>query len=170
MNILGIPVRVFSLKTIDTYMDGYYMDADGGVWSTRGRVPARLTGSSTPSGRYYTLNKRSHRADQLVYLARAHKTFASETAKTIELAVAKATPPAPLQGRTQSARTAAGARGFLLATLTPTDKLAFGTNPVFHLTEATVRAEAERIAAESGIEVVLLRIVGKVKVQKAVWE
>jgi hypothetical protein len=69
-----------------------------------------------------------------------------------------------------NARQAAMNKAYLLATLTPTGKLVFGTDPMFHLSEPVARAEAERVATASGSEVVLLKIVGKVKVQKAVWE
>lgn len=167
MRVTGIPVPVFALKTVDAYMDGYYIDRDNNIWSMKGRTGqgTKLMGSSTPSGRCYTLNKRTHRAIDVVRRARAHSFFIRETMED-------STPVVPtLAERIRGdARQAAMSKAYLLATLTPTGKLVFDTDPMFHLSEPLARAEAERVAAASGGEVVLLKIVGKVKVQKAVWE
>ena len=174
MYITGLAIPVFPLKSIDIYMDGYYMDKDGNIWSTKGRAgaPTKLMGSSTPSGRYYTLNKRTHRAEDIRRRAVHHGKFALETTpSTSQPAVAPHPCAAALpQGRTKSARAMAEAKGFILATLSPNDRLVFGTDPVFHLTSETAKAEAERIAGITGAEVVMLGVIGKVKVQKAVWE
>ncbi len=179
MLITGLQIPVFALKTIDVYMDGYYIDRDGNVWSTKGRsgsAPTRLSGSTTPSGRYYTLNKRTHRADDVYRRARAHSTFVAETSPIAALAQAaqSATLPAAVSalpaGRTKNAREAVAAKGYLLATLAPNGKLVFGIEPVFHVSDVTAKEEAVRIAGSSGAEVVMLKVVGKVKVQKAVWE
>lgn len=175
MLIPGLHIPVFPLKTIDIYMDGYYIDRDGGVWSTKGRSgssPTKLMGSTTPSGRYYTLNKRTHRADDVFRRARQHKDFITETGNTVGALPETRTQDLAgvLPGRSKSARQAVAVKGYVLATLSPNDKLVFGTDPMFHLTEPTAKAEAERIASNTGAEVVMLKVVGKVKVQKAVWE
>ena len=171
MLITGLQIPVFPLKTIDAYMDGYYIDRDGTVYSTKGRTGiARLSGSTTPSGRYYTLNKRTHRADDVFRRAKAHRDFVIETSPgvvSLPKVIASAGLPA---GRTKSARHAVSAKGYVLATLAPNDKLVFGTEPVFHVSDVTAREEAERIASTTGAEVVMLKVVGKVKIQKAVWE
>lgn len=168
MMITGLSIPVFPLKDIDTYARDYYMDSGGGVWSTKGRNGVtKLTGSITPSGlRYYTLNKRTHRADHLYRLAKSHKDFTAETSSTVAPPVTSA---ATLPGRTMSAASAVAGKGYLLATLKH-DRLVFGTKPVFHTDETTAKAEAERVAGLTGAEVVVLKVVGKVKVQKAVWE
>lgn len=171
MLIQGLSSPVFPLKTIDVYMDGYYMDKDGNVWSTKGRSVAKMMGSSTPSGRYYTLNKRTHRADDLVRRARAHPDFPTQTSpKIVEESLRRDIPAYANSGRTTHAQNAVASKGFVLATMNPSGKLVFGTEPMYHLTDVTARAEAERVASLTGSEVVLLKIVGKVKVQKAVWE
>lgn len=175
MLIPGLHIPVFPLKTIDAYMDGYYIDRDGGVWSTKGRsasAPTKLMGSSTPSGRYYTLNKRIHRADDVFRRARAHRDFITQTSPgvvNLPKVITSASAGLPA-GRTKSPREAAAAKGYVLATLSPNDKLVFGTEPVFHVSDVTAREEAERIASNTGAEVVLLKVVGKVKVHRAVWE
>lgn len=172
MLISGLSTPVFPLKNIDVYMSGYYMDREGGVWSTRRRhsaYPVKLAGSLTPSGRYYTLNGRTHRADDVFRRASQHKDFMTHTggaAGALPAQLAKS----DLQGRTASATEAVSKKGYLLATLTPTGKLVFGTTPMFHTSDVTAKAEAERVAGLTGTEIVMLKIVGKVKVQKAVWE
>lgn len=158
---------LFSLAELDRTLAGYLMDKDGNVYSTKhGPAPTRLHGTSTHSGRYYTLNKRTWKAADLVRRANAHPLFF----KTPSAAPVHATVAGLPAGRTKSAKAAASVKGYLLASIGPTDKLVFGTDPVFHLSDTTAKAEAERIAGESGKEVVLLQVVGKVKVQKAVWE
>ena len=169
MQVRDIPVAVFPLKLIDTYMDGYYLDKDFNVWSTKGRSPSCLSGTKTPSGKYFTLNKRAHRADDIARRARNHKDFASHTAALVPVPATTGSTLLPL-GRTKSAKELASRKGFVLATMSPTDKLIFGSDSVFHLTAESARGEAERIAGVSGIEVVVLQVIGKVKVQKAVWE
>lgn len=177
MNIAGIPVPVFALSIIDRYMDGYFVDRDLNVWSTKGRTPARLSGTQTPSGRYFTLNKRTHRALDLQRKVRLHPNFLNETSSQVvatvnaRTVVAQGGLPVSLPpGRTKSPRQAAASKGYMLATINPNDKLVIGTEPVFHLDEATAKTEAERVASLNGSEVLVLKIVGKVKVQKAVWE
>lgn len=176
MQIKGLSNHVFPLKKIDIYAEGYFMDAVGRVFSTKNRgTPVMLGGSVTPSGRYYTLNKRTYRSDDLFRKAMNHGDFKAETGQAspslpVKGVVAQGGLPVALSGRTKSAREAVGAKGYMLATLNPQGKLVFGTDPVFHLTDTTAKEEAERIAGETGAEVVMLQIVGKVKVQKAVWE
>lgn len=178
MNIPQIPmINLFPLTKLHfgTYLEGYYMDADCHIWSTRGTTPKMLKGSKTPSGRYYVLNKTSYRADNLQLKARAHKDFAKDTGTTAQAtpvrgAVAKGGLPVALPGRTVSAVEAASKKGFILATMSSKGKLVFGTDPVFHLSETSAKAEAERVAGISGAQIVVLQIVGKVKIQKAVWE
>lgn len=176
MYINGLTAPVFPLKKIDAYAHGYYMDAQSRIFSTknRGIWPVMLSGSVTPSGRYYTLNKRTHRADELARKAHAHKDFVNETtigmSQPVNGVVAQGGPPVALPGRTKSAREAVNVKGYMLVVINPQGKLVFSTDPVFHLKEDTAKAEAERIAGNSGAEVVMMKVVGKVKVQKAVWE
>lgn len=170
MQVNGIPVPVFPLSKANQYLHGYYMDSACRIWSTRaGKQPQPLLGSQNPSGHYYTLNRQTYRSEQLVRLATSHRDYIAETsdAKTSSAQLATGV---CLKGRTKSASAAATAKGYLLATLTPDDRLVFGTEPMFHMSDTTAKEEAERVAGTSGREVVLLRIVGKVKVQKAVWE
>jgi hypothetical protein len=69
----------FPLSLILMFSSGYFMDQDGEVWSTRARhgTLTKLTGSTTSSGRYVTLQSdrgdgQSHRYDKLRRLCKAH--------------------------------------------------------------------------------------------------
>ena len=73
-------------------------------------------------------------------------------------------------GRTKSAAEVVKDKGIMLATIGEHDQLVFGSKPVFHKESKTARAEAERIAKESGLKVVMLQVVGAVSVGKTVWE
>lgn len=171
MQVQGLSVPVFPLVLASQFLDGYFVSSAGDIYSTRsarGQGAVRLSGSKTPSGRYFTLNKRTYRYDDVIRMARNHKDFAKHTVATGQ-AVYK--PMATTPGvRTNSAQQAVASKGFVLATMNPNGKLVFGTEPMYHLTDKSARAEAERVATVSGNEIVLLQIIGKVKVQKAVWE
>ena len=172
MMLPNFPIPLFDLSWSSNVFRGYFMDREGTVYSTKSGSPVRLKGSCTPSGRYFTLNKRSFRQDNLQLMARNHPKFLAETThlKSNVLPAAPKNVAPSMQWRTKEAREAIRQKGFLLATLSPAGKLVFGTEPMFHLLEQSARDEAERVASTTGAEIVMLKIVGKVKVQKAVWE
>lgn len=80
--------NLFPLTFIYPTLNGYYMDGEGNVWSTKRGKLAQLYGS-TPYrgyGRYnssaskiYTLNGRAYNAGSLVKLVSQHADFAKET-------------------------------------------------------------------------------------------
>jgi hypothetical protein len=170
---------VFPLVKMDQYMDGYFMDQAGNVYSnktSRNGTLTKLGGSSTPSGRYYTLNKRTHRADDLVARARRHGSFAQEV-NPQAVAVARAVmsqgglPVALPHNKAKSAAKLVEVKGYVLATVGPSDRLVFGTDPVFQLDEATATTEAQRIAMlKPGTRVVLLRAVKSVVAGGVKWD
>lgn len=178
MYLQGLHYPVFALAKLECYLNDYYMTRDGTVYSMKGGKPARLSGSKTPSGLYYTLNKRTYRADDLRKRAMAHALFADATAEfavgspaPVKAVVSPGSLPQAAPGRTKSATQAARLKGFVLATVGPTDKFVFGTDPVLHLTDVTAKQEATRIATlKPGTKVALLQIVGTVVVGGAVWE
>lgn len=178
-------LNLFPLSKIDRYMEGYHMAVGGEIFSTRGNakgLPTRLAGSSTGSGRYFVLNKRSFRHDALIHMAKKHKDWAQDTAMPAPPTAWPLPTPGVAQkstgnclagqvGRTKSATEATKEKGFLLATVGPTDKFVFSTDPVMHLHRATAVAEAERIATlKPGTKVVVLQIVASVVVGGARWE
>ena len=172
MLLPNYPIPLFDLTLVDRYLSSYFMDREGTVYSTKSGSPVKLNGSRTPSGRYFTLNKRSFRQDNLQRMARNHPRFLAETThlKSNALPAAPKNVAPSMRWRTKEAREAIRQKGFLLATLSPAGKLVFGTEPMFHLLEQSARDEAERVASAAGAEIVMLQVVGKVKVQKAGWE
>jgi len=170
--------NVFALVKMDVTMSGYFMDKDGAIFSTKSGLLKRMSGSRTPGGHYFTLNKRTHRLDVLVSMARNHAHFAIETglAKTpapvaVDVAVYQGGLPVALQGRTRSAASAIRIKGWMLATVGPTDKLVFSTDAVFHLMEDTATEEAVRIATlKPGTEVVIMRVYKSVVAGGVTWK
>lgn len=177
MYISGL--NVFPLVKMDQYMDGYFMDQAGTVYSnklSRAGTLSKLSGSSTPSGRYYTLNKRTHRADDLVARAKRHPAFAVEVNPSAVAAtkaiVSQGGLPVTLPcNKSKTASKLLSTKGYVLATVGPTDKLVFGTDPVFQLDEATAITEAQRIAMlKPGTRVVLLKAVKSVVAGGIKWD
>lgn len=94
---------------MDIYMDDYYMDRDGNVYSMKSGKATRMQGSVTTSGRYLTLNKRTHRADDVFRKARVHPHFVAETSPTHAMAQAPAKEAGLPAGRSRSAKMLVGA-------------------------------------------------------------
>jgi hypothetical protein len=108
--------NLFPISNVIPTATGYYMDAQGEVWSERAKrgILTKLDGSTTPSGRYVTLqtnNQTSHsyRHDQLVHLCRGHWQWkaltATDTVKVAktDLATAMGLKPAALPSVKQMA-------------------------------------------------------------------
>jgi hypothetical protein len=169
--------NVLPLVKTDSLLQGYFMDAEGNVYSNKahhGKL-ALLGGSRTPSGRYYTLNGRSFRADRLVTMAKQCPSFVMETSFATQPVIVQAPATANNQplpsGRTRSAKQAAKDKGFVLAHIGPTDRLVFGTDPVLHLARSTAVAEAERVAnLKPGTKILVLQIVGSVVTGGTQWD
>jgi hypothetical protein len=172
-------MHVFPLVKMDQYMDGYFMDQAGNVYSnktSRNGTLTKMGGSRTPSGTYYTLNKRTHRSDDLYARAKRHPAFAVEVNPSA-VAVAKAVmsqgglPVALPANKAKSAAKLVEVKGYVLATVGPTDRLVFGTDPVFQLDEVTATTEAQRIAMlKPGTRVVLLKAVKSVVAGGVKWD
>lgn len=168
MYLEGFKQPVFPFTLVDQHLTNYFMTRDGAIISTASGTSRQLSGSIASGTRYYTLNKRTFSGPALKMRALQHPSFKTETTDApAAVKPVEATLPAD---RTTSPRKAAEIKGFVLATLSPGDKLVFGTTPVFHASEVSAKQEAERVASTTGGEIVVLKIVGKVKVQKAVWE
>jgi hypothetical protein len=169
-------IHVFPLVQMDSMLNGYFMDANGSVYSNKSPrgvgVLTKLSGTRQPSGHYYTLNKRTFRADDLIRRAKAHKSFIFETKVPISsTAIGAAVDGVVCMGRTKSAERAVAVKGYVIATIGPTDRFVFGTDPVLHVGESTVREEASRIAAlKPGIEVVILKVHASVVSGGVTWK
>lgn len=178
MQLSGL--NVFPLVKMDRYCDGYFMDVNGVVYSnktSRNGTLTRMQGTRQPSGHYYTLNRRSYRADALVSQARRHAEFGKETSAVVppvvlpRAVVSQGGLPVQIVGnKAQRASKLLESKGYVLATVGPSDKLVFGTDPVFQLDLATAEQEALRIATmKPGTTVVLLHAVKSVVAGGIKW-
>ena len=165
--------NVFPLKKVNARYDGYYVSRDGKILSTRktkGQL-VELKGSQAHSWspRYVTLDGVTFGYNRIVGWARASIDWNDETGVYKVPTEYKDTGAMGVD-RTKSAAEVVKAKGIMLATIGEHDQLVFGSKPVFHKEAKTARAEAERIAKESGMKVVMLQVVGAVSVGKTVWE
>jgi hypothetical protein len=171
---------VFPLSKMDVTMYGYFMDKDGNIFSTKSGMLKRMSGSRVPGGHYFTLNKRTYRQSFLISMARNNDHFALETrspkaaapdvVKSVVIQGGRSTMEG-LPGRSKSAASAISARGWMLATVGPSDRLVFSTDAVFHLMETTANDEAVRIATlKPGTEVVIMRVIKSVVAGGVTWK
>lgn len=166
-----------------TLKDGYYIDREGAVYSTRGRNGklSRLFGSSTLSGRYFSLQGKygstSFRADDLAKTACHHKDFNQHTADEITMAslgvdVNKIKVKSKVQGpRNHAADVDAGiaARGSIIGRVHK-GHLVFGSEPKIHTTEQSVKDEMQRLAVQyPGVKFVELKIAKSVVAGGVTW-
>ena len=170
------------------YLDGYFYDPfTKSIWSNkRSNKLQQLAGTAeytyNPNmGRRYVLGlrKRSYVTTDFV---RAYEYFANTgVGKTWIASIASSKdvpehsiPPATCvvdeKHRTHSALKFVTQKGYMLATIGDKDQLIVGQKPMFHLSMTTAAPEAERIARESGMQVVVLHADRSVKVAKTVWE
>jgi hypothetical protein len=192
--------NLFPMQLVLTGSQGYFMDADGEIWSERARKGSlvKLAGSRTPSGRYVTLatNARfgqAYKLEQLQRQARAHADWTKHvltlaqtaTLSKVDLAsalglkgpvAAKVAPSiaAALKAaeRHHAASVDAGikARGWIIGTVNE-GAITFGLNPAIHTVEQSVNDEIDRLAKlRPGVKFVKLQIQGAVTAGSVVWE
>jgi hypothetical protein len=179
-------LALFPLVRVSQYMADYFVDKDFNVYSVRMKnrnAPARLAGTVTPTGQHnYTLNKRTFSKSVIKNMAASHADFLRETGQVAPAWPTAVSPgathgPAAVPttglpvGRTRSAKKVVGGKGFMLATVGPSDKLVFGTDAVFHESVETAKEEALRVAGlKPGTEVVVLQVIASVSVGGAAWK
>lgn len=171
MNVQG--ENLFPLRKIDSNLSGYFVNSAGEIISTRATNKlTKLNGSraNPRANRYVTLAGRNYLYESVVASARANPDFVKDTGGVRLPKTEYKDTGAMGFGRTKSASEVVKAKGIMLATIGEHDQLVFGSKPVFHKEDKTARAEAERIAKESGLKVVMLQVVGAVSVGKTVWE
>lgn len=178
----GSVMNLFPLNLVDVNLNGYFVGADGEVYSTKqGKGATRMLGSRSLNGTetYLTMQRRTFGKRDIVRRAKSHSQFTAHTNQplvapsqvAVEPQLASWPMPNPT-ARSHAATTAAGvaAKGYLLATLDG-DTLVFGTKPVIHLTDTSVKSEAERIAiTKPGQKIVMLKIMGSVQAKAVAWE
>jgi hypothetical protein len=169
---------VFPLERVNSHLNGYYMDHHGHIYSTKKGNLQRLSGTKQPSGHYYTLGGISYKSADLIRLARARNDFLKETDANAPnllpqrpLPTAISTLGAAYNGRTKVASNAIAKKGYILATVGPTDRFVFGTDPVLHLEEGTAKEEAMRVATlKPGTEVVIFKVLASVVAGGVTWK
>lgn len=167
MIVQGIPNQVFPLVRLNSNWDLYFMDATGQVWSKRMKEPRVLSGSNTPSGRYFTLGGRTVHGNILYSRATNHVDFKKEV-NTLDPAHKKIE---VLSKSSQEYLTREGikARGYVIATVTK-NGLLFGSQPKIHLTETEADAELIRLAGvKPGTQFVSLKITKACQMQGINW-
>lgn len=177
---VGSVNNLFPLNLIEHRLGGYFINAAGEIFSTQlNAEPRKMLGNRGSNGtRFYTLNRVSYSGAQLLQRAKADPNFARETTpEAVALANVLATRADPhafaaasLQ-RNHARSVAEGItnRGVVLASVKD-GKLVFGSEPAIHTTEASYRAEMQRLAAQNpGTKIVALKIVASVEAAALVW-
>lgn len=161
---------LFHLHLISARLSGYYINAQGHVYSTRRGGIDRLYGNAKTG--QFKLNYINYTADWLLRAAKHHKLFEAETRVGAQaLTTARVCKVTQLGDSVHAADVAHGVekQGWVIASIAD-GALAFGLKPKIHLTEASVRAEMTRLAtAHPGVKFVSLKIEKTLVSQGLVW-
>lgn len=151
MNVQGTDY-LFPLQKVISRLQGYYIDKEGHVYSTRGKggALAHLAGSKQHSwsNRYFTLDGATWEQGYLTCTAKAHGDFAKETTASAAVLASVQARGAQVTAERAHAKTAAEAlkaNGSIIATVVG-DKFVFASSPVIHTTPESVRDEMTRLA------------------------
>lgn len=153
---------LFPLTKIDGRMAGYYMNAQGHLYSTRkSKTPTRLLGTYTSGIHYFTLasdrgRQRVKRSDELIAQAKLHTDWAKETGQSPVIT--------KIKDRTDIDRplvaTGIEKKGYIIGQVQG-EAIVFGSKPKIHLTLDSVKTEVERLAQKSpGVQIIYLQIQG----------
>jgi len=171
----GKEFHLFPLEKYKPRFRGYYMSADGKVYSTRGGNNLKeLTGSkaNTWANRYFTLDGGSWEQNHLVTSAKAHKDFVLETTVPTVVGVKTALVPQKLTTERNHAKTAEdalAAKGSIIASVIK-GKFAFGSDPVIHTTRESLKSEMARLANQNpGVRYVAFTITSSVVAGGMSW-
>lgn len=148
MNV-GSKTNLFPLQLVYTYLNGYWIDAKGNLWSTRQKAePQALKVADSGS---IQLCMRSHNARRLLRSAQAHGTWRTHTEPSVAKVVTK-----PVSTITQT--TAKVPVGWIIGSLAGTS-FSFAATPKVHVTESSVKEELERLAkARPGVTFVSFKV------------
>lgn len=172
---------LFPLSRIGDY-HGYYMDKDGGVFSTKkgnltllqGTVPWRI-GSRGGGPRTYTLNSQTVREPFLKSAAFAHADFEKETGVPTSLQsksarVSVSEEPTPNRAHAKTLEEGLKAKGWLIGTKVD-NAISFRSHPAIHLTEESVKDELKRLATTvPGTKFIAVKITHSVISSTLTWE
>jgi hypothetical protein len=188
MNVNGTP-GFFPLLKIRPNFSGYYMTANGDIYSTKQYKSPRkmIGGGTTRGGRTYTFsvsNSRlpvTERGDTLFALAKRHTDWAADTSLTTP---AESTNIARMPNfaspvsnigtaeRHHAASTSIGIakKGYIIGQVQG-EAIVFGSKPVVHTSLQSVKSEVERLAARSpGTQIIYVKIEGAAVANGIAWQ
>lgn len=159
LKIFGNTVKVYPLNRVFPALSQYYIDVEGAVYSTKGKNPRKFVGARASSGgRYYTLNGRSWKSDDLLMGAKLKADFNTEIG-TVKIEDVKPQWPfdqlidnsSSMKDRVHASTVEAGlkGKGWVIAQVAVHDGeqfLMFGSKPKIHMTPSSVNAELTRLA------------------------
>ena len=187
MNVNGVR-GLFPLKNINSAYDGYYMNLQGEVFSTkRFTTPQKMLGSTQGFGtmkrQIYSFSStqfrqpRTEHGTVLFANAKRHKDWAKETAVTTDTVAMPAfgdKPKSIFPGMTdrnhaQTLQDGLKAKGYIIGQVQG-EALVFGSKPKVHTTLTSVKAEVARLASQSpGTQIVYLKIEGAAVANGLAW-
>lgn len=172
---------LFPLSKIDTHLDGYFISAEGKMFSTKKFSQGRVMVGSGPYGtsaRTYTMNGCSYDGSMLFHRAQQHRDWKNETMTPTAnvLIVTKHDAQSKITDRSHAQDVVQGikGRGFVIGQVAVHDgqeHLLFGSKPAIHMTEQSYKDEMTRLAtSKPGIKFVALKIVASVVSGGVKWE
>jgi hypothetical protein len=127
--------NLFDLSKLDSRLRGYFVDYEGKVYSNKQGVFREMIASRNGSNKYWNFSnngcKHSIRADRLVRGLNHNHEYRSFASAAKALGV---TAPAEAMNK-----------GFIVGSISP-QGVSFSNRPKVHTTEASARAECERLA------------------------
>jgi hypothetical protein len=190
-NTQGKEQHLFPMEKFQSRFRGYFMDKDGNIFSTRGTGKLKQLMGSQQYGyqtRYFTLDGATFQQSYLTTNCKSHRDFGIETSVPTVTGIRTSTLPSKVQpgavltklkatgaaitAERNHARTvdeALSSKGTMIASIVD-GKFVFGTNPVIHTTEASLKSEMTRLAGlNPGVHFVAFKIAGSVVSGGVVW-
>ena len=172
---------LFPLSEIDTHLSGYFVSAEGKMFSTKQSTQGRVmvgSGSYGSRHRYYTMYGCSYEGAMLFRRAQQHANWKSETSKPTAnvLTVSKHDAQSRVTDRSHAQAVDQGikGRGFVIGQVAMhegQEHLLFGSKPAIHMTEQSYKDEMTRLAtSKPGMKFVALKIVASVVSGGVKWE
>lgn len=125
-------------KVFGSSFRGYWIDRDFNAWSTKRGAPYKLarTGTGACRGKYYSFYtgrySTSMRVDEMQSKLRSNSEFTAYVRATAVTTHVSATAPST--------------KGYIIGSTYATGVMSFASFPKVHATEASARAECERLA------------------------
>lgn len=159
---------VFPLQGVLIGCAHYYMARDQKIYSDKSKGPAKwLKGSLVNGVRYYTLNTLKYKEGYIAYKIVMHHQhdFLRQTEQRNSQMKVTEMKTASLNDVVEGVKR----KGTIIGSIV-NGKLVLGTNPKFHYTDSTVKAELARLATVApGTTFVALKVTSSVVAAGLVW-